>query len=246
MSSVESSQALYLRFLQWVEEDSADERRSVQRRLSGLFVWCFVAPAFVSLTLVMLMRAGMLPPRARSVVDWVILVFPLGYAVFFLGSEFWRGLRDALKRGGIGSVLGQIEREAALRSSAIIRLERFMGDASGAQWRWVRSSFAADLESLLFRTRFVTVLAGSVLFLIMQGIDAIAPDSPTPVEYIRHPWLGWLATRPGNDLAAGLGPLIGLGLFLVLLYLSGLQTHQALKRYQRYLELAGPAQHESS
>jgi hypothetical protein len=65
-----------------------------------------------------------------------------------------------------------------------------------------------------------------VFFLLMQGIDAISEDEGR-VTWVKSSVLGWIETSAGNNFSQ----FIGLGLFLLLLYLSGSQAHQSLKRY---------------
>jgi hypothetical protein len=99
------------------------------------------------------------------------------------------------------------------------------------EWEQIRLSFEKDLDAMLFRTRYLTALAGAIFFLITQGIDFIT-DGGNRVTWVKDPVMGWveLTTNDFNQYVA-------LALFLMLLYLSGVQTHQSLKRFKDCVDL---------
>jgi hypothetical protein len=88
-----------------------------------------------------------------------------------------------------------------------------------------------DLQAMEYRTKYLTALAGAVFFLIMQGIDSLT-DGEGKVTWVKSSVLGWVETSSSD-----LSQFVGLALFLVLLYLSGSQTYQSLKRYLNCIEL---------
>jgi len=65
----------------------------------------------------------------------------------------------------------------------------------------------------------------------MQGIDYLT-DDVNKVTLVKEPLLGWVETSNSNFTQ-----FIGLGLFLILLYLSGTQTRDRLQRYLDCAEL---------
>ena len=76
----------------------------------------------------------------------------------------------------------------------------------------------------------MTALAGAVFYLILQGVDLLG-DEPPQVAWMKSP-MGWIEVSQ-NDFSQ----FIGLGLFLVLFYLSGSQTFHSLSRYLNCAEL---------
>lgn len=226
-----SRQELYRSFIDLIRTEVQVERNAVNRRMLSVFFWCFLLPAIVSAALLILMNLGAVPRGMRALLDWIILVFPVSYSIYFLSSEVLREVPAAFRRGGIATTLGQALKEGDWREKVSGNMRKALPDARPADWSWIASSFKADLEALQYRTRYLTALAGAVFFLIMQGIDSLG-DDPTPVVWTKDPVLGWIESS-GNDL----GQFVGLGLFLVLLYLSGSQTYHSLQRYLRCVEL---------
>ena len=85
-------------------------------------------------------------------------------------------------------------------------------------WQWVIANADEDLERMQMRTRHLTALAGAVFFLLMQGIDSLTNENSFTVPAV-------------DPTATTSSQWIGLALFLLLLYLSGQQTAQSLRRY---------------
>ena len=105
--------------------------------------------------------------------------------------------------------------------------------AKKGDWAWLIANFKVDLEAMQQRTRYLTALAGAVFFLLMQGIDSIGgSEHEGPVSWSKNPLMGWIESS-SNDV----GQLVALALFLVLLYLSGIQTYHSLRRYLHCAEL---------
>ena len=99
-------------------------------------------------------------------------------------------------------------------------------------WRWVISNFEIDLQNVQNRTRYLTALAGAVFFLIFQGIDAL--DSPhAEPRWSTSSIMGWFESSTST-----LTQFVGLGIFLVLLYVSGNQVYLSLVRYLQCARLA--------
>jgi hypothetical protein len=213
---------IYQRFLGFVRGHSQRERQAINRRMLSVFLWCFLVPAVVALVLLLLVRLGALPLRVRYSLEWILLLFPVSYALFFLSSEVLRDLPSAFRQGALGSALRHADHEGRWRQSVAASLREEFGDAR-PDWDWLERSFRADIESMQHRNRYLTALAGAVFYLIMQGIDLLG-DADLLGETERA--------------SADFGQFVGLALFLVLLYLSGSQTLQAMRRYLSCLELA--------
>ncbi len=223
-------QERYRGFLDYIGKEAQHERRAVNRRMFSVFLWCFLAPSLLAITLLLLIKLSLLPHQARAYLDWLVLVFPVAYSIYFLSSEVLKEAPAAFRRGGIANVLQQSAHSALWRERVVDELDRSLG-GSVSDWSWIIANFEMDLRAMQNRTRHLTGLAGAVFFLIMQGIDSITGVEP-PSVWTRHAVLGWVETSTGN-----LSQFVGLGLFLVLLYLSGSQTYHHLKRFLDCAEL---------
>ena len=233
-------QDLYKDFIEFVREESQRERSIVNRRMFNVFLWCFLLPAVISASIMLLVKLNALPRSARGYVDWVALIFPVVYSIYILSSEVLREVPAAFRRGGVATTLGQSLKEGEWRERVCEGLKKAV-PASFEDWRWISRSFEIDLESVQYRTRYLTALAGAVFFLIMQGIDSITepPETERKVTFLKDSVLGWVESMPSNDMTQ----FLGLALFLVLLYLSGSETHHTLRRYfdcARLMAIGGP------
>lgn len=219
----------YPRFLAFIRAHARRERASLNRRMLGVFLWCFLAPAALAVALLVLIRTGWLPWSARNWLEWLLLVFPVSYALLFLGSEVLRDLPNAFRQGALGSALRHAEAEAEWRREVLVSLRQELPLAAG-EWGRLELAFRGDLESMRQRNRYLTALAGAVFFLLMQGIDGLGEPIDPAVP----------AGEPARAVASWLldaGQFVGLALFLLLLYLAGSQTLQSLRRYLICLEL---------
>jgi len=216
----------YRAFLDFVGNDVQRERHRVNRRMLSVFIWCFLVPVVLMLAVLFLVKFGLLPKRARTNVDWLILIFPVLYSAYILGSEVLTGLPSAFKRGGLATSLKQAHREGEWRQRVCDSLRTSLR-FTDSEWAWVVASFRTDLANMLQRTKYLTALAGAVFFLILQGIDSLGE----PESIVRNPMILW------TEASNGISQLMALALFLVLLYLSGSQTYQSLTRYLQSAEL---------
>ena len=216
----------YREFIEFVRIDVQRERLLVHRRMFSVFFWCFALPAAVSLGTLLLIKFRVLPIKARAIQDWMVLVFPVCYSLYVLGSEVIAQVPTVLRKGGVSGTLGQALKDAQWRE----RVGESMGRAVRAgeeEWRWIIENYRIDMASLQHRARYLTALAGAVFFLLMQGIDSLAGgDAEQAVSWTRNPITG-LTETSNYDFSQ----FVGLGLFLVLLYLSGNQTYHSLARY---------------
>src|SRR2546421_230005 len=87
MQTQGSRQELYERFIGFVVADQQRERSTLQRRMFSVFVWCFLVPASISLTALLMAKLGFLPRSLRYRIDWLILLFPMIYSLYILSSE---------------------------------------------------------------------------------------------------------------------------------------------------------------
>ena len=154
-----------------------------------------------------------------------MVLFPVLYSLQVLWKNFAKEFPRAMRQGNLITVLDSCAKEALWRDETLSRLKKTV-PASTRTWRTVADLFQVDLDSMLRRSRYLTVLAGAIFYLLMQGIDTIG-NPPDPTTWLRDPETGWIETKGDDLMQVG-----GLGLFLILLYLSGSQTHSSLLRYQ--------------
>lgn len=208
----------YAGFLNFIRQHHQGERWDVNRRMFSVFLWCFFAPAAVSLLVIVLVNMGVLPRSMRGYLDWIMLVFPVLYSLYFLSSQVISGIPMAFRQGGFAMTVTQARVDSEWRSKVIESLERDL-HYTKTQWRWIVDNLEEDLERIQMKSRHITALAGAVFFLLMQGIDSITSDVIETVETQIPP-----ATGASSEW-------VGLLLFLVLLYLSGQQSYYNLRRY---------------
>jgi hypothetical protein len=222
---------LYRDFMEFIQDDIQHERSLVHRRMFNVLLWCFLLPALVSALLLMLVKMGAIPRSARGYLDWLVLIFPVSYSLYILGSEVLNQVPAAFRRGGVSTTLGQALKDMQWRTRVCEAMNRAFPGVVSEEWSWVIFNYRTDLEALQSRNKYMTALAGAVFFLIMQGIDSISGDAEH-VVWEKNPIFGWIESNT-NDLSQ----FVGLGLFLVLLYVSGNQTYHSLSRYLRCAEL---------
>jgi hypothetical protein len=218
---------LYKAFTEFVGRDIQSERKLANRRMFGVFLWCFMVPAFFTFSFVLGLKLGYIPLRYGRYADWIIVVFPVAYSVYILSFDLIRELPTAYRRGGVAANLARGYEDARWRTRVCTELKPMYVQK---QWPWLIKTFYIDLMNLQHRTRYLTALAGAVFFLLMKGLDFfdLAEPMPHPSGYI----LGWFESSSSNA-----AQFTGLALFLVMLYLSGNQVYHSLARYLSCLEL---------
>lgn len=221
---------VYKSFLDFIAVDIQQERRVVNRRILSVFFWCFLLPALISITVLLLVKMRVFPRNVKSHLDWLVLVLPVLYSLYILSSEVLAQVPTAFKKGGIATTLEQAAKEGEWRERVSESMGRLVV-ASEAEWEWIILSFKMDLAAMEHRTRYLTALAGAVFFLLMQGIDTFT-GSDEKMPLVKPSLLGWIESS-SNDFSQ----VVGLALFLVLLYLSGSQIYQSLWRYLNCAEL---------
>lgn len=214
----ERRKSLYRRYLEFIQSANQKDRMDVNRRMRSVFLWCFLIPVIVVSLVIFFVNRGMLPPGFRSYQDWVLLLFPVLYSFYFFSSQVLTGIPDAFRKGGVGLTLGQAAREGEWRLEVCEAMEKDLAFEPD-EWSWVITNIEEDLERQQMRIRHLTALAGAVFFLLMQGIDSLTNEAPR--EFI----------PPNITVSTSSSEWIGLALFLLLLYLSGQQNIQILRRF---------------
>jgi len=229
MSAPNKFPEAYRAFLEFVGGDVQRERSRSNRRMFSVFLWCFLMPVAISIVGLLLIKVGVFPRKARTNLDWLILVFPVLYSLYILSSEVLTGIPSMFKKGGLAGSLKQAAQDGEWRERVCDSMVSSL-HFSEHEWEWIVKSFRIDLENMRHRTKYLTVLAGAVFFLVMQGIDSLGDN--TESIWLKNPMMGWVEAT--NDISQ----LMALALFLVLLYLSGNQTYHSLSRYLNTTELA--------
>jgi hypothetical protein len=219
-----SRQELYKAFIDFIAQDNQPERHTTNRKMLNVFFWCFILPALISTSILLFVKLHVLPRSARNHLDWLPLIVPVFYSLYFLSSEVLAQIPGAFRRGGIATNLSDSLKQGEWRERVTESLEQSIV-ATPEEWAWIVASFEMDLATMEYRTKYMTALAGAVFFLLMQGIDTLT-GTDEKSTWIKTPVMGWVETTP-NDFSQ----FVGLALFLILLYLAGSQTYQSLIRY---------------
>ena len=67
----------------------------------SVFLWCFLMPVAISIVGLLLIKVGVFPRKARTNLDWLILVFPVLYSLYILSSEVLIGNSFHVQKGRI-------------------------------------------------------------------------------------------------------------------------------------------------
>ena len=227
---------LYREFVDYVQTDIQRERRAANRRMFSVFFWSFLVPAVTSAVLIVLIKLGVLPRRMNRYIDWLIVVFPIAYALYILSFDVLREAPNTFRRGGLAAMLGKALDEEKWRArvcEAFKQKQRALSEEKRIEgWKWVIRNFRIDLQNLQNRTRYLTALAGAVFFLIFQGIDAFDSPHHDALAWSTSSIMGWFESS-----SSSLTQFVGLGIFLMLLYVSGNQAYISLFRYLQCAEL---------
>ncbi|MBI3534071.1 MAG: hypothetical protein HY072_01105 [Deltaproteobacteria bacterium] len=220
---------LYETFLDFVRQEIQKERSTVNKKMLSVLLWCFVFPALLSIIIVILTNLRILPFYTRHYLDWILLAFPVFYALYFLNSEVLKDLPSLFKKGGMTTTLNQALKDTKWREHVCDELEKKI-KLNDEELGQIASHFKIDLDNLYSRIRFITVLAGAVFFLILKGLDLFFDtDSKNIIQNNSH-----FINKPSNY---DFSELIVLGLFLIIFYLSGNQTYRSLLRFLQCTEL---------
>jgi hypothetical protein len=230
---IKSRVDLYKDFLNLVERENRREQSVVNRRIMAVFLWCFILPVICAVMMLILIHLNVVPRHFRSKMDWIILGFPISYAIYFLTSELIRDLPNFFKRGGMTNILKQSHKDFVWRERTIEAIRSLSGIQS-SDWKWIAKNYEVDLNGMAFRVKYLTFFAAAVFFLILQGFDSIPSEFVYSVEPVVTPKLfyHWF-----DSVLNKLLEFASLGIFLGLFYLSGMQSHRNLDRYRECLEL---------
>jgi hypothetical protein len=198
-------------------------RVTVNRRVFSVVLWCLVIPAAFSIALYGLRKFQIIP--SARVVDGMIFLPPFIYALISL----WPTLREiprVFRMGGLGALLEESQKEVEWREQTVERLDREI-PLTFKEWRLVEFHLGEDIERMRAKNRYLTVLAGAVLFFMFQFLDLGGqPDLPHE-RGAMGVFMAWAEqlSQWGSQLSAII-------VFAALFYLSGIQIQKHLIRYQ--------------
>ena len=225
---------MYADFLSFVEQKSKREQSVVNHRLFNVLFWCFILPICLSVLFLLAVRVGLLPHRVKGYLDWLILLFPIGFALFTLVSEAYVDFPLMFRRGGMVTPLREVLKNYEWREMTIQELEKRIV-VSPRDWHWIAVNFEIDLKRLEFKAKYLTVLGGALFFLLFQGLDildALTGESGAQVVWtptILGTWLQWFFNQVMQ--------IVSLLLFLGIFYLSGRQLQHLLERFLHCAQL---------
>lgn len=219
---IRSRQEQYQSFLDFVNQETQRERRNFGRRMFYVFLWCFVLPTMTLLFFLFLLRFQIIPRAARNYLEWIILIFPVCYSLYVLSVEVLKNLPSVIRRGGVATHLEESVKEFQWRDKILEGMQKL--GFSLEEWRLILAHYKIDLSRMKYRAGYLTIFAMAIFYFLIQGVDLFGESEPA-VRWYKSP-MGWIETT-SNDLTQ----YVGLGIFLVLFYLSGSQTVQSLNRY---------------
>jgi hypothetical protein len=197
----------------------------------SIVIWCFILPAVLTILAFVLTQQHVLPGRFRSYLDWIPLIFPIGYSIYVLFTEVLLDLPSWFRRGGYSSVLNQVHSDSQWRQATCERMKRQF-PLRVEQWAWIQENFDTDLLSVRHRSRYFTFLGGAVFYIALQGLDFLTEDvGAVSLETA----VGWASLV--RVWMESVSRVVSLGVFVFLLYLSGSQLTFNLRRYSDCLRL---------
>ncbi|MCM0606740.1 MAG: hypothetical protein KA715_11690 [Xanthomonadaceae bacterium] len=227
---------LYTKFLKFIQDDSQKDRMQVHQQMFSTLLWCFLIPVILSAMILFMVKMGFFPQKAKSLADVALLIFPLLYSAYFLGSQVLVDVPHLFKKGGLSMSLRQTLKEGKWRTDTTQRMGKSIS-ASRAEWAWVVDNFKMDLRILLGRTRFLIALGGALFFLLSQSFEIVDHSAALSSSLNGLPVGAELFVRLFRYFSTEISAAISLALFLVLLYLTGTQLYHSLHRYLDCAEL---------
>src|ERR1700733_4272167 len=89
----------YQNFIEFIAHDIQRERHQVNRKMFSVFLWCFLLPTVSTLTILILVKLRIFPRSARNHLDWLVLILPVFYSLYVLGSEVLVQVPAAFRKG---------------------------------------------------------------------------------------------------------------------------------------------------
>jgi hypothetical protein len=219
---MKSNHAAYSQFVQWIQNDMRKDSALMNRKVFSVVLWCLILPTFTSLLLFGLRKFHLV--ETVRFADGIVFFPPFIFALYSLWPTL-RNLPKVFRKGGIGTLLDESAREVEWRENTSDKLVTAL-KLTPKEWDLISFHLQSDLERMAYQNRYMTLLAGVVLFFMFQFLDL---GSSGGVVYQAGPTgmiQAWV-----DQFSQWSIQVMSLVLFSTLFYLSGLQFQRYLTRY---------------
>ncbi len=227
----------YRSFIKFVDGDVRSKKASMNRQMLRLLGWSFVLPVLFIFTATVLIKVGMVSGEYKKYFDWLLLLCPLLYSVYLVGSDYFKDFGKVFKSNGSSSMVRRAIKEAEWREGIVAGFHQKLGFSKG-DWAIIRGHFKAEIELSKKRNVYLTILAGSVLFFAFNGLELLDNSGPNLSTMLLadrvHPGIFVVLIQGFLESLAQGSVLI---LFLILFYFSSHQITSALEKYLDCIDL---------
>ncbi len=217
------AQQSYEKFVTWVQNDMKKDRFLVNRKVFSVVVWCLIFPSVVLIILFALRKYQWIGVVRYA--DLLIFLPPFAYTLYSL----WPTIREiprVFRKGGLNALLDESLKEVDWREKTSSKLKSDL-KLTVKEWDLIGFHLRADIERMTQQNRYMSILAGVVLFFMFQFLDLGAGGT----EEILEPNSANLVRAWVDQFSQWSVQVFSLGLFSALFYLSGLQFQRYLSRY---------------
>jgi len=200
----------------------SNTRSLVNRKVFGLVLWCLVIPSVLSLLLYGLRRFQILV--ADRYVDIVLFLPPFLFTLFSLWPTF-RRLPRTFRMGGFGAILEESAIEVRWSEETAMRMNQELGFTS-SEWSLISFHLSEQIEQARSKNRHLSALVAVVFFFMYQFLDIGGGGEVSRESGVLGILNGWV-----DQLSQWGSQILGIILFSLLFYLSGLQLQKYLIRY---------------
>ena len=221
------AQKTYEEFVAWVQNDMKKDRFLVNRKVFSVVLWCLILPSVLLMVLFALRKYQWIGPMRYA--DLLIFLPPFTYALY----SIWPTIREipkVFKKGGLNALLDESAKEVDWREKTSAKLKADL-KLTPKEWDLVSFHLKADLRRVKQQNRYMTILAGVVLFFMFQFLDLGAGN-----EVMLEPTSANLMKAWVDQFSQWSIQVFSIGMFSTLFYLSGYQFQLHLKRYQVCIE----------
>jgi len=223
----------YKNFLDFVNRRAREQRKTFNKRMFYVFMWCFFAPVATIAIVLILIATDVLPYRLKNNFEWLILAFPITYSLYFFGSEVLMEVPRIFRKGAMAVALEHNLKDGKWRDEICLKLEKDL-PFSTDQLKWVIENYKLDLKLMRYRIRHITILGGAVFYGVLRGLDSLSLEREAIFHQLnKTSVLAWV-----QIINYEISQILGLSIFLILFYLAGMQNLQTLERYLDCAELS--------
>lgn len=213
----------YEQFVNWVQNDMQKDRFIVNRKVFSVVVWCLIFPSVVLVVLFALRKYQWIGPMRYA--DLIIFLPPFTYALYSLWPTI-REIPKVFRKGGLNALLDESLKEVEWREKTSAKLKSDL-KLTTKEWNLIAFHLGADLSRMTQQNRYMSILAGVVLFFMFQFLDLGAASTEVVLESTNVNLVKvWV-----DQFSQWSVQVFSLGLFSALFYLSGLQFQRYLNRY---------------